>query len=777
MSFNCDDLYGIIRIYYGSISKEGVYMEIMQVKSEQIIARKNDKVKYWYIVSEGAVIQKFDFTEIRYEKNSIIGMSEKDVYLCDYLAAEDTTLACFECECHKDLKTAINGQENVRGAFVRAALEQRHQILCAYSELFSCVRQFHSFIEQLYLDYKSICNRLKIEEMAFARIEHFKAIKMVHRAEAWEVNNSISVVRDYMQEYINLIKKDDSLTIGAIMEAAAQMRRFSMGIVEMENYLHYNMDILIAPKKNDMFNLYFELAATAKAKKHNIEEISAKLESVARFARKLPVYNKRLVNRRLEEYKNSDFEGNAQNSGQLRKEIDIMTVDSVSVILEYAGYDDEAADEISMMIEEYRTLPDRNSSEQSVYTKRKKLTAVFYEIYYRAFIRAVNDERSMPWVVEMFLNFGFVSTGFIEEERCRELYELVSHLEICNSDHIYTIYQWLRSIYYGEKEPSKNELDMNYSSYIANEWKMGRITANGAKEAMDDQNKKVEYEIKNMCASVNRATYGKITTFCPILSDYDLINTVEKMLVTAERIDEAINEIRKLDYSVFYREVTFSDVNRGINAERIMKEVLPDVILMPNAGSRGMMWQEIADVRNDTPARIMFPLFTSADLDDMMLEVVGRYRWEMCRRVQGVYWNDVREASLTAEYYSYLQFYRHNHDLSTEAKEKIKNSIARAKNNYREVFVRDYINWIKYESKGSFRLNKLSRDILVRYCPFVKSVRTELKNNPMYQSSIGKFENDNSKKLIRYKSLYDKYEKTGGTITDELKGNMMYYQM
>ena len=208
-----------------------------------------------------------------------------------------------------------------------------------------------------------------------------------------------------------------------------------------------------------------------------------------------------------------------------------------------------------------------------------------------------------------------------------------------------------------------------------------------------------------------------------------------------------------------------------------MKEILPDIVLMPNAGIKAMMWQEISGVKSDTPARFMFPVFTAVDLNELMLETIARYRWEMCRRLEGVHWNDVREKSLTAEYCTYIQFYRNNRDLSTEAKEKLKGTLAQAKNNYREVFVKDYINWIKFESKGSFRLNKIARDILIRYCPFVKAVRDELKANPLYQTSITKFEAETTKKLQRYTGLYNKYTQAGGEITEELNDNLLFYQM
>lgn len=377
----------------------------------------------------------------------------------------------------------------------------------------------------------------------------------------------------------------------------------------------------------------------------------------------------------------------------------------------------------------------------------------------------------------MFLNFGFMDVQMAGEENANVLYDLTEHLDVCKSEHVYTIYEWLKSVYQGKNEPSKNEFDMDYPAYLADMRKNGKITQEQQKKLMANNEYKVKYEMQNMFVSGNRVTYGKISTFCPILGEYDLINSIDKMLVTAQKLEEAINKIRAIDYSVFYREVQFSDPDKGINRELIMKEIMPDIILMPNAGTRAQMWQETAGVRRDTSARFMFPIFTAVDIVDMMIETMGRYRWEICRKIQGVHWNDIREKSLTAEYCDYLQFYRKNHELSPEAKEKVKSALLRGRNNYREVFVKDYQNWIKYESKGSYRLNKVTREILIAYCPFAKSIREELKTNPMYGNALHRLDVNNAKKIQRIQGVYDKYQKAGGKITQELVDNLDYYSL
>lgn len=759
-------------------------MEIVKFQQGQVIARKNDKANYWYLVQEGTVIQKFEFSEVKLEKNAIIGILEKDIFMCDYEAGEDTVLAAFFCGDSTDLKNILTGQEKIRNIFLRAAIEQRHQLLCLYSDLNNKARQFHMFVESIYNDYRTFCNKYKIEIQSFSRKEHFNPLEMQHKAEPWEVNNSVSIVKNYLQEYLQLMKKDDSLTVGVIMEAVAQMRRFTLGIGEMEAYLSYNKDILLSESRNDLFALFFDLSIKTYAKKYDIEPIVKDIELIAKVAERLNIYNPRMYNRRYSEFKNYDYdsifsEGTEGDrlGGSVRKEIDITKEDCLTHILDYAGYADSEAESIVEMIEEYRRIPDKMSLDKQIHTLRKKLTAVFYEIYQKVFMRGIKDESTLTPILDMFLNFGFMDVGFVGEEHAKALYELSAHLDICHSEHIFTIYQWLKSIYEGKKDPSKNEFDLDYKAYLLDMQKNGRMTADQVAACQDDREKMVEFEIKNMFTSVNKLTYGKITTFCPILSDSELINVIEKMLVTADKLENAMNSIRTVDYSVFYREVLFSDIDRGLNSERVMKEVLPDIILMPNAGSRVIMWQETSGVKSDTPGRFMFPIFTTLDVDTMMLEVMGAFRWEMCRKIQGVHWNDIRDKSLTSEYCDYLQFYRKNRELSADTKEKIKSALTRSKNSFKEVFVRDYVNWILFESKGSFRLNKITRDIMTRYCPFVKAVRNELRPNPLYQASITKFEADTTKKLQRYQAIYNKYVKADGKNPEPLKENLLFYQM
>lgn len=746
-------------------------MNVVKVKKGDLVARRQEKVMEWYLVQLGSVTRHYNFAEITMGPNSIIGILENEWFTCDYIAREDTTLIVIPCKNAEDLRALLKNQANFRPIFLRTALEQRHQALCLYANLKKRANLLHTTAENSYNDYKNLCNTLLIPERSFYRLSHLEPLTMQHKVENWEINNSNSLMQGYLREYLQLMMKDDSLCVGAIMEAAAQMHRTAQGIEEIANYLTYNRDILWNDTEDDIFHLFFHLAVQLAGSQKDTGSCQSYMNNLCATMKQLGIYEPM----QLADCTNAcnNYQLTPSNDGQ----INIISEDCVAHIMSYAGYDKEAIHKFKLMLQSYKHLPDRLSSDKDVRTLRKSISKYFYEIYAKAFFNSMKPGERLSPIMQMFFNFGFMDVELLGEEQTNALLRFSESLGLFHYTHIYTIYDWLKSIYTREKEPSRNEFDLDYNGYLQDQLRQGSISERELQQRRNDQKAKVQFEISNLFQTTHKTASGHVTTFFPILCADDLMYSYEKMAATAARIEQSINNIRQLDYSVLYREVLFSDPDRGINQEWIMKEVMPDVILLPGVGVRATMWQETSGVKTDTPARFIFPIFISSDLDEQMVLTMGRYRWEICRRIQGNYWNDYREKSLTSEFYDYVQFYKKNKELSADAKEKLKSALSHVRNNFREVFVLDYVNWLKYESQGSFRLNKVSRDILTRYCPFSKDVRQSLATNPLYQNAFNKLDINNEKKLNRLRALYTKYEAAGGKITADLNENLKYYQM
>ncbi|MEY8334155.1 cyclic nucleotide-binding domain-containing protein [Lachnospiraceae bacterium 47-T17] len=746
-------------------------MQVKKVKKGDPVAKRQDKVMEWYLIQAGSVTRHYNYAEITMGANSIIGILENTWFSCDYTASEDTTLIVIPCKNADDLHKLLEAQANFRAIFLRTALEQRHQAICLYASLKQKATLLHATAQNSYSEYKALCAQFMMPEHSFYRISHFEALTMQHRVEKWELKNSQSLMKGFLRDYLQLMIRNNDLCVGAIMEASAQMHRTAQGIEEIANYLMCNRDVLWNDTEDDIFRLYFHLAVRLASNGKDPDECRAHMEGLCQTMKALDIYDPMQLDECAKACKNHQLSaaGDAQSN--------IADEDCVAHIMSYAGYGKEEIRQFKLTLQSYKELPDRASGDKDARALRKTISARFYEIYKKAFFNSMRQAIPPSPILLMFFNFGFMDVDLLGVEQTNALVRFSESLGLFNYTHIYTIYEWLKSIYSGKKEPSRNEFDLYYNGYLQEQLKQGEITQSELARLRDDPCAKVTFEIDNLFQSTHKTVSGRLLAFCPILSSDDLFGPFEKIASTAARIEQSINNIRNIDYSVLYREVLFSDPERGINQEDLMKEIMPDVILLPCIGSRSVMWQETSGVRTDTSARFLFPIFMSADLDEQMLLTMGRYRWEICRHVQGSYWNDFRVKSLTAEYYDYLQFYRKNKDLSADAKEKLKSALQHARNNFREVFVMDYVNWIKYESQGSFRLHKLTRDILTRYCPFSREIRDSLSGNPLYQNAFSKLEIENQKNIKRLQAVYNKYQAAGGEITADLTENLRYYQL
>jgi len=199
------------------------------------------------------------------------------------------------------------------------------------------------------------------------------------------------------------------------------------------------------------------------------------------------------------------------------------------------------------------------------------------------------------------------------------------------------------------------------------------------------------------------------------------------------------------------------------------------MILMPTVGCNSIMWQEIEGRKRDTSGRLLLPIFGETDLFDMVVKAMGRFRFELCRTIEGISWNDVREKSLTSEYSDYIQSYSKNRDLSEEQREKIKHQIQRGRNNIREIFVLDYCTWIQNESQGYLRLNKIARAILATYCPLAKELRERNLKQPLFEEAMARYLRNKQKKFRECSLSIKKLEKEHIEIPVEMEETLKFY--
>ncbi|HEY5585192.1 MAG TPA: hypothetical protein VIK78_11980 [Ruminiclostridium sp.] len=447
---------------------------------------------------------------------------------------------------------------------------------------------------------------------------------------------------------------------------------------------------------------------------------------------------------------------------------------SLEKILKYCSCSQDIIDSFNKRLGQFRTLKDKSSSESEIVDLRSSLAVDFFIVYEEAFKRT-QRENHCPKLISMFLNFGYMDERLLTNDQTISLYRLCDKEYSCSNPSIYNAKKWLENIYQNQKNPSINDFGQDYFD-VFRDMKRKKIVTDQDKPTYDkDNNAKLSFEINNMIKTNQKVCHGHMSSYFPILHRDIITRDLEKSVVTPVKIQQAIDNLLAVDSSIFHREIWYKNELKGIEKELIMKEILPDIIIVPTFGSRASMWQEITGRGRSTPGRFILPAFTDENLSDMILKLIGAFRWELCRTMMGVSWNDITEKSLTSEYTDYIQFFKKSHDLTEDAKEKIKSQIQKSRNIMKDIFTSDYDTWINHESKGILRLNKVARSILFRYCPLPKEIRNTLARQPAFSDLAMQM---NISRAKTAKSLTVRYAKIfkDGPIDKDMESNLIFYR-
>lgn len=444
-------------------------------------------------------------------------------------------------------------------------------------------------------------------------------------------------------------------------------------------------------------------------------------------------------------------------------------------IVEYSQISEEKSQEFLANLKAFRQLEDRYRFDPSTSGIKKAITNTFFEIY-EAVLKRVIIENNESRLMHMFLDFGYMDEKLLDTEHVLALYKLTDKSNTNTPCHVYTSREWLANIYNLTKDPSISEFGEDYFDSLRQKKKRRELNDLQEAKALSDSNKRLNYEISNMFKVNQKLCHGQVSMYFPILHNEMITKNIADSFVTSDAVNKAIQRVIDIDFSIFHREVFYVNASKSIEKELIMKSFAPDIILMPTFGTRAIMWQEITGRSRSSQGRFLLPVLTSENLNEMILKLLGNFRWELCRTMMGVSWNDITQKSLTSEYTDFIQFYKKNKDLSEEAKVKVKSQILRYRNMMRDIFTSDYEVWINYEANGIRRLNKVVRNILYKNCPFAKNIRQIVSNQPMYIDVATQLGRQRIKMTHDLELRYSKYKKNGLDLDPDLENNLSFYR-
>ena len=727
-----------------------------------------------YIIISGSFKASFQAGDITLKKGDVIGLADiaYDSHFFTYTALEDSTLLPLSIKGKNALKELASSNPDIARMLYASMINQMLSTLSFYMNLKDSASYLYERVNDFYGKYIEVCSLNSITTRTLPQLELFHEINMEEDIPQWMLGFYASF-REFAPEVKHALTNFPAYLAGFIYRASLDMHLISSVSVFINDYIRENSSIFLQESGIDLFDistgLYLKLSDDSK----EISSLASSIEEMIDYIKEETPIDQTLIHERVSQYRTrlqartslsaSDALSDSEVSGSIPPEIN----GSLDTILAYSGISDYEANEFRELVNKYKKLSDKSSQEDFARKLRHDLTDKFYVIYNQAFKNSVSD-MMVPTVLKMFFNFGYVDEELAGIENAAYLYNIADTYKGLPSMGIYTSYEWLKSIYELKNEPSRNEFDTDYLASIHDMKVAGKITAEEEMKLSKDKDKRLSFELENMFPQVNKVTFGRLSSFTPVFSESNVIKSLPASLVTPDMIINILKNIEAVDYSAFFRETVYTNEAQGITREFVNVRILPNFILTPNLGTRGVMWQEIEGRKRTTPARFVLSALHLEDLNETILRLTGEYRWEMCKRIQGARWNDVSDRSLTSEYFDYIQFYKKNSELSQDAKEKIKQSLIKSKNSFREMFVRDYCTWVMFESQSSPRLNKIVRQIMISYCPFPYELRQKVYANPIFKEYLERYAIKTAQKLHHMDNVILKIKNSGSPVPSEI---------
>ncbi len=728
-----------------------------------------------HIILAGSVKATFPGGELILRKGDVVGLCDIafDSHFFNYTTLEQCSFVSMPVKNKNAIPNLCKTKPDAARMMLTSMINQVFQVLASYAKSKDTCTGLYGKITGLYDQYVGICTKNSFSARSLPQFEDLTEFTIEEDVNTWILPYYVAM-KDFPIELKNLLASKPGYLNGFLNQASVDIHSAFSVCEVMSDYVEQNSCIMMQESRGDIFDLFLSLYSRLEHDSEDGKVVHDILTEIGSYVKEKGFLPQGEVDSRLREL-TTKAQAKAAKAVDSDGTLNADLTGSLDTILEFSGVDDEVADAFRKAIHKYKQLPDKAATDDAARRVRNEISKLFYDVYAEAFKASIRNY-DIPTVVRMFFNFGYVDEDLAGIENANYLYSIAE--DYCGDPDrgVYTAYEWLKLVYNMEKDPSRNEFDTDYLAYLHEQRVKGAIDEETERKMAKDSSERLLFELTNMFPVVNKVTYGRLSIFCPVFAEHNVIKPLQTCIVDADHLMDTLSRLEKVDYGAFYRETSYSNEEAGIPRESINVRITPDIILFPNVGTRGVMWQEIEGRKRTTPARFMISAFHMEDLDTTFTRLVGEYRWEMCKRVQGARWNDIGDRSLTSEYFDYVQFYKKNNELSAEAKEKIKNGLMKAKNSFKEMFVRDYVTWILFEGTGSPRLNKIARGIIFTYCPFPMELRETIGKNPIYKEFVEHFNVRLQQKLHHADNVINKVKSAGLNVPPELTENRAFLE-
>ena len=741
-----------------------------------VIFEKGQPLQSTALILKGRVIVQGEGVRMTIGSGNFLGMCDvwKKEHSFTYVALDDLVLFGLPMENEKQAALLLEQKPQYRGLLVTSLNFFYHDVFRVFGKLKTETEKVAEFVHQTYSRYQKLAEGAGLTAEKIAAMERLLNQRMENYSLPEKITYFIQCSKIPIEAQKNYYGASAYVAQKQFEEQCAVLPQLVAGCRYYSDWLTRYFRIMITDEKN-LFSLVGRMALGVRRSGQNDSELSVMLDHILEQINNTETLlleyagvNLHLDRQRMEE---TYFALLSDDTGSLDAfdQEDLKVLDhSVQQILDYAEVSDETSEKFASAVEAFLACVDKFARTPEATALRKELVKYFFEIYERACKKSFQDAKP-PLAVKLFLRYGYVSEELLTEEELRTLLTLPDSREEETTCRVYTMSEWLREIYEGRKNPSKDEFDTDYEETIRKQVHEKKLTKTEGDDAFHDAAKRLHFEVENLLSYADRILSGNISTFVPVMCSEGIYTKLESAVVTSAIINKIVNRVEKIDYSIFYRERMVAYEEVGLNRFTVTGRYTPEFIIFPVYGRKGLMWQDIEGRKKETHGRILLPSFMEQNLEAELLKMLAYFRWEKCRTEMGAQWNNYRYPSLTAEYTDYLQFFKKNNDLSPEKREKVKAQLTQCGNRHKDVFAKDYADWVLREATGAMKLNRVAREILFTYCPLAPQIAEGLLAQNAYRDAARRYMIEKGKREKEINQVLHRFEKAGMDLPEEVE--------
>lgn len=396
-----------------------------------------------------------------------------------YVALDDLVLYGLPVENPEQASLLLEEKPQYRGLLVTSLNFFFHDIFRVYGKLKSEAVKVYEFVNTTYQRYSQLAEKAGLVADQLTALERLHEKQLEEYALPEKLAYYVQCSKIPVEIQKNYYSANAYVAKSQFAEQCQVLPLLLEGCRHYSDWLTRVFRIMIMDEKN-LFSLVGRMALGVKRAGQNDNELAGMLDQILNQINATETVllenagvDLNLDRQRMEE---TYFALLSDDTGSLDAfdQEDLKVLDhSMQQILDYAPVHGRVAEEFSQSMEAFLGLVDKFARTPEATAIRKKMAANFFELY-EAVVRKSFEDPKPPLAVKLFLRYGYVSEELLTEEELRTLLTLPDSREEQMNCRVYTMTEWLREIYEGRKNPSKDEFDMDYEDHIRKEVQEGK---------------------------------------------------------------------------------------------------------------------------------------------------------------------------------------------------------------------------------------------------------------------------------------------------------------